>query len=172
MGLTKDDLAALLDAFEASTWQEMTVEVGGDRLHVSRRAAVEPAPAAVPASNGHAAAPPPPVTTAAPPAAPVPVAATAAALPEPPGGGSGTPAATGTPVVSPSVGLFWRAPSPDAPPFVEVGSRVGPEDTVGIVEVMKLMTPVAAGTAGVVSAVLADNGAMVEHGQALVLIAG
>ena len=70
-----------------------------------------------------------------------------------------------------SVGLFWRAPSPDSPPFVEVGSRVGAEDTIGIVEVMKLMTPVAAGRAGIVSAVLVDNGAMVEHGQSLVLIA-
>lgn len=154
MGLTKDDLRALLDAFEASTWQEMTVEIGGDRIHVSRREAAGPAPAPPPASNGHAAA-----------AVPIPAPAPVPAPAEPPA------AVSGTPVVSPSVGLFWRAPSPDSPPFVEVGSQVGPEDTIGIVEVMKLMTPVAAGRAGTVSAVLADNGAMVEHGQALVLIA-
>ena len=161
MGLTRDDLRALLDAFEASTWQEMTVEVGGDRIHVSRRETNGHAPAAVVARAASV-----PVVEAEPgpgPATPPPAAPPSAAPPP--------DEATGTPVVSPSVGLFWRAPSPDSPPFVEVGSVVGPEDTVGIVEVMKLMTPVPAGRAGTVSAVLADNGAMVEHGQALVLIA-
>jgi acetyl-CoA carboxylase biotin carboxyl carrier protein len=162
MGLTRDDLRVLLEAFEASTWQEMTVEIGGDRIHVSRRE-----------TNGHVPGPvvakvaPVPVVEAD--AAPVPTTPAPAAAPPP--GDDGAPPADGTPVVSPSVGLFWRAPSPDSPPFVEVGSVVGPEDTVGIVEVMKLMTPVPAGRAGTVSAVLADNGAMVEHGQALVLIA-
>ena len=162
MGLTKDDLRALLDAFEASEWQEMTVEIGGDRVHVSRRETAGQAPAAPTASNGHTAPAPP-----APPEAPI-----AEVAPAPAPSSPGPPAEmNGTPVVSPSVGLFWRAPSPDSPPFVEVGSRVGPDDTIGIVEVMKLMTPVPAGRAGTVSAVLADNGAMVEHGQALVLIA-
>ena len=162
MGLTRDDVRVLLDAFEGSTWQEMTVEVGGDRIHVSRRESAEHVPAPPRTSNGHAPAPAlePHVGEPAP----------AAALSQPVGAGPGTPAATGTPVVSPSVGLFWRAPSPDSPPFVEVGSPVAPGDTIGIIEVMKLMTPVAAGWAGTVSAVLAENGAMVEHGQALVLI--
>ena len=150
MGLTRDDMRVLLDAFEASTWQEMTVEVGGDRVHVSRRETAEHTPMRPSPSNGHA---------------PAPVPEAAPSVPETP------VSATGTPVVSPSVGLFWRAPSPDSPPFVDVGSQVGPDDTIGIVEVMKLMTPVAAGRAGTVSAVLADNGAMVEHGQTLVLIA-
>ena len=160
MGLTRDDLRALLDAFEASAWQEMTVEIGGDRVHVSRRETAGQAPAPPAASNGH--------TATAPPAPPV----VAVSEPAPAPGSAGPPIDTnGTPVVSPSGGLFWRAPSPDSPPFVEVGSRVGPDDTIGIVEVMKLMTPVPAGRAGTVSAVLADNGAMVEHGQTLVLIA-
>ena len=150
MGLDRDDLRVLLDAFEASTWQEMTVEVGGDRVHVSRRYAADHTPMPPSPGNGHT---------------PTPVPEAAPTVPETPVN------VTGTPVVSPSVGLFWRAPSPDSPPFVEVGSQVGPDDTIGIVEVMKLMTPVPAGRAGTVSAVLADNGAMVEHGQALVLIA-
>ncbi len=160
MGLTRDDLRVLLDAFEASTWQEMTVEVGGDRVHVSRRDTAEHTSGSPNRSNGHT---------------PVPVPEAAASIPEVPAPSvveaTSVISATGTPVVSPSVGLFWRAPSPDSPPFVEVGSRVGADDTIGIVEVMKLMTPVAAGHAGTVSAVLADNGAMVEHGQTLVLIA-
>jgi acetyl-CoA carboxylase biotin carboxyl carrier protein len=160
MGLTSEDLRVLLEAFEAGTWQEMTVEVGGDRIHLSRRQGTAPAPTAP--SNGRAPASRAAVEPEADPTSPAPPL---------PGTVESTPAATGTPVASPSVGLFWRAPSPDAPPFVEVGSRVGPDDTVGIVEVMKLMTPVPAGRAGTVTAVLAINGAMVEHGEALVLIA-
>jgi acetyl-CoA carboxylase biotin carboxyl carrier protein len=159
MGLTRDDVRALLEAFEAGTWQEMTVEIDGDRIHVSRRDLAEPAPAPPRPSNGHPAAQAPETTA--------PIVAERKAAPA----GPPPDAATGIPVVSPSVGLFWRAPSPDAPPFVEIGSRVGPEDTIGIVEVMKLMTPVAAGRAGTVSAVLVENGATVEHGQSLVLIA-
>ncbi len=163
MGLTPEDLKELLTAFEESTWREMSVSVAGDTLHVSRNdaSALVPAPQSpAPATAGAAATPtaPPPVVTDSPPAA-------AAAPPAP-----AQQEASGTPVLAPSIGLFWRAPSPGAPPFVEVGTRVGPEDTIGIVEVMKLMNRVQAGVAGVVTAVLVGNGGMVEHGQPLVLI--
>lgn len=165
MGLTPDDLQELLAAFEQSSWQEMTVSVAGDTLHVSRRdgaaGAGSPADIApVPAAAHAAASDPPPAQPGAPQPVPVP-------------GGSAVPAppeAHGSPVAAPSVGLFWRAPSPGAPPFVDVGTRVGPEDVIGIVEVMKLMNRVTAGTSGVVTAVLVENGGMVEHGQPLVLI--
>ncbi len=167
MGLTPDDLQELLAAFEQSSWQEMTVSVSGDTLHVSRRdgaagagrlADVAPVPAAAPAP----ALDPPPAPPGAPQPDPVPVPG-AGAVPAP-------PEASGIPVAAPSVGLFWRAPSPGAPPFVDVGTRVGPEDVIGIVEVMKLMNRVPAGISGVVTAVLVENGGMVEHGQPLVLI--
>jgi acetyl-CoA carboxylase biotin carboxyl carrier protein len=171
MGLTPDDLRELLDVFEGSTWQEMTVNVSGDSLHVSRRAEAAPAGGAEPAVVG---ATPTPVTTspaaAAVPASPRSAAAAAAEPAATPTTTAGAGDASGTPVPAPSVGLFWRAPSPGAPPFVDVGSRVAPEDTVGIVEVMKLMNRVPAGVAGVVTAVLIENGGMVEHGQPLVLI--
>jgi acetyl-CoA carboxylase biotin carboxyl carrier protein len=68
------------------------------------------------------------------------------------------------------VGLFWRAPSPGAPPFVEVGARVAAGETVAIVEVMKLMNHVVAAAPGTVQAVLAENGARVEYGQPLFTI--
>jgi acetyl-CoA carboxylase biotin carboxyl carrier protein len=68
------------------------------------------------------------------------------------------------------VGLFWRAPSPGAPPFVEVGSPVAAGETVAIVEVMKLMNHVTATVSGTVTAVLAENGQPVEFGQVLVVI--
>jgi acetyl-CoA carboxylase biotin carboxyl carrier protein len=175
MGLTPDDLRELLAAFEESTWQEMTVSVAGDTLHVSRREqAADGRPPAQPSN-------PAPAAVAArpePPHLPPPSPPDVPQLDPDTGGRPGDPAhahapppeATGTPVLAPSVGLFWRAPSPGAPPFVEVGSRVGPEDTIGILEVMKLMNRIPAGASGVVTAVLVDNGGMVEHGQPLVLI--
>jgi acetyl-CoA carboxylase biotin carboxyl carrier protein len=93
--------------------------------------------------------------------------APAPAAPAPPAPPAG---AKGTVISAPSVGLFWRAPSPSSPPFVEVGARVSAGDTVGIVEVMKLMNHVVAPLAGVVTAVHVDNGAMVEFGQPLVVV--
>jgi len=164
MGLTAHDLQALLDAFEASTWQEMTVEVDDDRLHVSRRTSPSPVPAAAPAGRA-APAPPPPVA-----AAPEPAATTSDVSPPAPPTAPAAAAATGIPVTAPSVGVFWRSPSPGAPPFIDIGSTVGPDDTVGILEIMKLMKPIAAGVAGTVTAVLVENGGPVEFGQPLVLV--
>ncbi|MGE5408813.1 MAG: acetyl-CoA carboxylase biotin carboxyl carrier protein [Syntrophothermus sp.] len=76
----------------------------------------------------------------------------------------------GTRIESPSVGLFWRSPAPGAPPFVEVGDRVANGQTVAIVEVMKLMNHVPSPVDGVVTAILVENGAPVEFGQAIVVV--
>src|SRR5947208_562806 len=125
MGLTPGDIQALLDLFEASTWQEMTIDIGEDHLHVSRRAA------------GPAGPPPPPLPPSVPVAPPAVAETTGNGVT---GGGNGMtggvrgvaapdaapgPAAAGVAVEAPSVGLFWRAPAPGAAPFVDVGSRVG-----------------------------------------------
>ena len=73
-------------------------------------------------------------------------------------------------VRSPILGIFYRAPKPGAPPFVEVGSPVGAEDPVCLIEVMKLFNTVAAGTAGRIARVCAENGSMVEYDQVLFLV--
>ena len=70
-------------------------------------------------------------------------------------------------VKSPMVGTFYRSPSPEAPPFVEVGDRVRPGQTLCILEAMKLMNELQAEVAGVVRKILVDNGAPVEYGQPL-----
>jgi acetyl-CoA carboxylase biotin carboxyl carrier protein len=162
MEMNPETIKALLDAFESSDWQEMTITMGADRLHVSRDpstngallAPVPPAASASPAGGppGLPSPPPeaPPPATTPPPAAPV--------------------DAVGTVIASPSVGLFWRAPSPSSPPFVEVGARVSAGDTVGIVEVMKLMNHVVAPVAGGVTAIHVADGDMVEFGQPLVVV--
>ena len=73
-------------------------------------------------------------------------------------------------VECPMTGTFYRAPAPDAPPFVEVGGRVGAGDTVCLVDVMKLFTSVSAGVAGTVVEICTENEARVEAGQPLMWI--
>lgn len=71
---------------------------------------------------------------------------------------------------APMLGTFYRAPSPNDPPFVEVGDTVWEESTVCLVEVMKLFQSVKAGVAGTIKKIVAENGSMVEYGQVLLLI--
>lgn len=70
-------------------------------------------------------------------------------------------------ITSPMVGTFYRAPAPDAPPFVDVGSQVGPKTVVCIIEAMKLMNEIEAEVSGEIVEVLAENGQLVEYGQPL-----
>ncbi|MBL8507726.1 MAG: acetyl-CoA carboxylase biotin carboxyl carrier protein [Chitinimonas sp.] len=85
-----------------------------------------------------------------------------------------TPAASalpeGTPLKSPMVGTFYRASSPGAKAFVEVGQQVNVGDTLCIIEAMKLLNEIEAETAGVVKAILVDNGSPVEYGEPLFII--
>ena len=73
-------------------------------------------------------------------------------------------------VKSPIVGTFYSAPSPESAPFVRQGQRVNIGDTLCIIEAMKIMNPIEAELAGVVSAVLVENGNPVEFGQPLFVI--
>jgi len=91
------------------------------------------------------------------------------------------PAAASTPVrsalsaserliTSPMIGTFYRRPSPNSAPFVEVGDAVKPDTDVCIVEVMKLLNTIPAGCSGTVSRILVEDGATIEAGQALMVI--
>lgn len=75
-----------------------------------------------------------------------------------------------TPITAPMVGTFYRAASPDAPPYVEEGDAVEPGQTVCIIEAMKLFNEIQCETRGRVVKVLAENGAPVEYGQPLFLV--
>ena len=70
-------------------------------------------------------------------------------------------------IVSPMVGTFFRAGSPDAPPFVDVGKAVTEETVVCIIEAMKVMNEIKAETSGVIAEVVAENGKPVQFGQVL-----
>ncbi len=74
---------------------------------------------------------------------------------------------TGRVITSPIVGTFYAAPSPEEAPFVTVGQKVSPGDTLCIIEAMKMMNEIEAETEGVVTKVLVQNGQLVEYGQAL-----
>jgi acetyl-CoA carboxylase biotin carboxyl carrier protein len=122
-------------------------------------------------------APPPPVAAPAPleraepPAtAPARAAAVAAAAPVAPAPAPESAAPASGPAVyitSPFVGTFYRSPSPDAPPFVDVGSRVKKGQVLCIVEAMKLMNEIESEVDGAIVAVLAENGQPVEFGEPL-----
>ena len=80
------------------------------------------------------------------------------------------PAPTGHLVKSPMVGTFYRAPSPGAASFVEVGSQVKAGDTICIIEAMKILNEIEADKAGTVVQILGENGQAVEFGQPLFVI--
>jgi acetyl-CoA carboxylase biotin carboxyl carrier protein len=65
------------------------------------------------------------------------------------------------------LGTFYRAEAPGASPFVEVGATVGPDTTVCIIEVMKMMNSVPAGVGGTIAEVVPENGQLVEYGEPL-----
>ena len=75
-----------------------------------------------------------------------------------------------TPIPSPLVGTFYRAGSPDADPFVAVGSRVNKDTVVCIIEAMKVMNEIKAETSGVVKKILVENATAVQFGQSMFLI--
>ena len=145
MGLTDDDVREILRIVDESDVEELQIQTEGFSLHVSRGAPIAP-------------------SSAPPPAAVAPAAAPAA---EP-----STPAADEDTVVvpSPMLGTFYRAEAPGAAPFVEVGATVGPDSTVCIIEVMKMMNSVAAGVSGTVIEVCAENGELVEYGEPLLRV--
>jgi len=105
-----------------------------------------------------------PVAAPAAAAASAPVAASAPAEPEAP------PAAKGVTINSPMVGTFYRSSSPEADPFVRVGTRIELNRTLCIIEAMKVMNEIKAEISGELLEILAENGEPVEFGQPLFLV--
>jgi acetyl-CoA carboxylase biotin carboxyl carrier protein len=177
--LRPEDIAEIVRIFNDSELEELRLEIGGSRLYLSKQAGRGPA-WEQPAGSASPAPPRPSSETAVPPAAatiaPPSSAGSepgAAELTEP-----GAPLPAGSPLrgpertdlvelKSPLLGVFYRRPAPDKPPFVEIGSEVGPDDPVCIIDVMKMFSRVPAGVAGRVAEILVEDGQLVEHGQVL-----
>ena len=141
----------LIELVEESGITELEVQEEEGTVRISRAA-----PAVAPAAIQYAAAPVAPV--AAPAAAPAPAAVAPAAE------------VSGHQVRSPMVGTFYRSPSPEAKAFVEVGQTVKVGDALCIVEAMKMMNRIEADKAGVVKAILVNDGEAVEFDQPLIVI--
>lgn len=91
-----------------------------------------------------------------------------AALPAPAAAASpANPTAGDAEIKSPMIGTLYRSPSPEAAPYVDIGTEVGPDTVVCIIEAMKVMNEIKAETRGIITAVVAENAKPVEFGQAL-----
>jgi acetyl-CoA carboxylase biotin carboxyl carrier protein len=158
MPMDLKEIKAVIDLMTKNGLSEFELEKGDFKLRVKRGPGGEwitstspsaPAPAAI--HHHHAAATP----AHAAPAAMVPSSAPA-------------PAASGTAnIVSPMVGTFYRSPSPDSGPYIDVGQEVNEDTVVCIIEAMKVMNEIKAETKGVIVEVLAQNGKPVEFGKPL-----
>jgi acetyl-CoA carboxylase biotin carboxyl carrier protein len=143
------DIKAIIDLMRKNSVSEFELEKQDFKIRLKR------------GTNGGAAAAyddPPVVAYVQPPAAiPAPIAPAPAA----------PPASTEVEVKSPMIGTFYRAPSPESAPYIEVGAEVNPDTVVCIIEAMKVMNEIKAETRGVVTQVMVENAKPVEFGQAL-----
>lgn len=157
MALTHKELIDVLKHLEGSSCEEFSLHMNGVDLVLRRRLSGAEPPSRPPAP----AEPRPAVPEARRPAAPVPVE-------QPDTARQGTGAAGE--VLAPMSGTFYRRPSPDAPPFVEVGSEIRAGDPLCMIEVMKLFSTIHAEIAGRVVAIEVDDAASVQQGQVLLVI--
>ena len=147
----------LIELLEESNIGELEIKEGEESVRIARNSGTTQYFGA-PAPAGYA-------MPAAPVAAPAPVAAAPVAAPV-----ATAPAVTGHIVKSPMVGTFYRSPSPGSPMFIEVGKQVKAGDVICIIEAMKMMNQIEADKAGVIGAILVEDGNPVEFDQPLVTI--
>jgi acetyl-CoA carboxylase biotin carboxyl carrier protein len=145
-------LKTLIELVESSGIAELEISEGEERVRITRSL---PAGAVI-------AQPSTPATQSLAPGAPATT----------PSGDAVAVPAEGHVVKSPMVGTFYRSAAPGSGPFVEVGDTVAVGDPLCIIEAMKLMNEIEADQAGVVKAILVENGQPVEYGQPLVVIGG
>jgi acetyl-CoA carboxylase biotin carboxyl carrier protein len=167
--LRPEDIQEILNVFAESDLEELRLEVGSTRLHVSKKGSG-------PGSGlpgGFEPQQRPAARLDSEPAAPLPVAqptSTAAPANEPPMSVAPESTANLVELKSPLLGVFYRRPAPDQPAFDDVGADVSADDAVCIIDVMKMFTSVPAGVDGRVVEILAEDGQLVEFDQVLMRI--
>mgnify|MGYP000202226136 CR=1 FL=1 len=147
----------LIELIEDSDVAEIEINEGEESVRISRTSSIQP-------QVVHQMAAPYPMPAA--PAAPAAAAPQTAGTTETPAEGE----ITGHVIRSPMVGTFYRASSPGAKPFVEVGETVSSGETLCIIEAMKILNQIEADTSGKVSKILVENGQPVEYNQPLFVI--
>ena len=149
-------LQSLIRAIDQSGIDSIEIERGGTRVRLSKTPPAAPVLQSAPAAYAPAGVP------HAGPGAPTAGGSSAASAPPEPAAGAHLDE-----IRSPMVGTFYRAPAPDAPAYVDVGSRVKKGDTLCIIEAMKLMNELECEVVGTIAEVLVENGDPVEYGQVL-----
>jgi acetyl-CoA carboxylase biotin carboxyl carrier protein len=146
------DIKAIIDLMKKNSITEFELERQDFKVRLKRGGVgggyveeAAPAQAYVPASSGQA-------------------VVTAGAAP---GGSAPAAAANGVEIKSPMIGTFYRAPSPEAANYIEVGSEVNADTVVCIIEAMKVMNEIKAEVKGVITQIMVENAKPVEFGQAL-----
>ena len=153
-------LERLIRAIDESSLDSIEIERGGTRVRLAKTPDFGQAPMAAPVQV--AASAPASVVAPPPPAHPVAQAPESEIAPAEP-----APASNLVDIESPMVGTFYDAPAPDAPSYVEQGSRVGKGDTLCIIEAMKLMNELECEVSGTIVEVCVENAQPVEYGQVL-----
>ena len=163
MPLTYKEVAEIIKIIDASNLDELVIEMDGAKMHIRRNAAGGPAaalPASLSSTGGQVSASKP----VEPPAAEAPAGARSKST------ASAAQLDGNAAVRSPMVGIFYRAPSPKDPAFVEVGAKVKRGDPLCLIEVMKLFTTIAADRDGRIAQILPANGDLVEFDQVLFVV--
>ena len=148
--MTLEEIRQLVELVRESSIAELEIGRGDDRIRIVRQ---HQQPAVAMSAAMPVSVPSEPASSAAEPAAPAAV-----------------PASDVHEIKAPMVGTFYRAPAPDAPPFVEVGDRVVEDQTICIIEAMKLMNEIPTDRAGTIVEIVGQNAQPVEYGQPLVRI--
>ncbi len=164
MELTEDDVLHILKLIDESKFDYFQLEVGELKITVSKGEPIplpSSPPRVAPAQASAAAVEAPKAATAQPATGPQSAAANVDAK----------AAAEGLlPITAPLLGTFYVAPEPGAPPFVQVGTAITEDTTVGLIEVMKVFNSVRGSVKGTIAQVVAQNGQFVEYGQTLFLV--
>lgn len=148
-------LRKLIDLFEESDIGELEITEGEEKVRITRNGPAAQAVMYAPQPLG----------------VPIPAAPAATVLSAEPAADTAPAPPEGHIVRSPMVGTFYAAPSPDAKAFVQVGQTVELGETLCIIEAMKLLNEIESDQAGVIKAILVENGQPVEYGEPLFVIA-
>lgn len=149
------EIKAIVDLMKKNSLSEFELEEKDFKIKLKRPIASSVGPGVTPVDDPELtafAALGRPVASAPPPAA---------------AGSAPSPSNNDVEIKSPMIGTLYRSPSPDADPYVEVGTEVGPETVVCIIEAMKVMNEIKAETRGIITSIVAENAKPVEFGQPL-----
>lgn len=142
----------LIELITESDVEELEIKEGDESIRINRRSQVAPAPAV-------------------PVAAPAPVAVATVTTETPTNNIESSTSNNGQTINAPMVGTFYKAPSPDSAPFVEVGQSVKAGDVLCIIEAMKMMNQIEADKSGVIQSIEVNDGEPIEFDQVLFTIA-